>query len=196
MPYLITHLERKPGFVVRKVGEAYMVVPTGARMKEYKGVISINETGAFLFDRIKERTSHVELAKLLVEEYGITPPEAMQAVHMFVEQCSFAGLLVTEIVDRPDTTQTYIMDERTAEAIQKQLHEEAVIAQGQALLDGSEPLPEIQLVNVTKKMEEARKAAQEQEAEAAGAAQGEETTDKESEPKSEPEPDEKAQESV
>ena len=39
----------RKGYILRKVGEAYMVMPTGPRMKEYRGMITLNETGAFLF---------------------------------------------------------------------------------------------------------------------------------------------------
>ena len=38
----------KEGFVVRKIGKQYMAVPVGGRTRDFAGVITLNETGAFL----------------------------------------------------------------------------------------------------------------------------------------------------
>ncbi|MDR2505141.1 MAG: PqqD family protein [Oscillospiraceae bacterium] len=112
MAYKLTYLERRSGFVVRKVGEAHMVVPTGARMKEYRGMITINETGAFLFEQIKTRRSTQELVDALIAEYGIDDKTALEAIESFVDQCSFANLLVSEEVEElPIDKQMYIRDD-------------------------------------------------------------------------------------
>jgi hypothetical protein len=110
-------LERKPGFVVRKVGDAYMVVPTGPRMKEYRGMITINETGAFLFDQIKTRRSAAELIEALRKEYEIDEDTAFEAISAFVDQCSFAQLLVSETVDELDPTMPYFVPDAIAEEV-------------------------------------------------------------------------------
>lgn len=117
MSYTLTYLERRTGFVTRKVGDAYMVVPTGTRMKEYKGMITVNETGAFLFDQVKERRSAQELVDALKKEYEIDDETAFEAVSAFVDQCSFANLLVSEEVDDIDPTMEYFIPDEVAEKI-------------------------------------------------------------------------------
>lgn len=86
-------LALKPGYILRKVGKAYMVMPTGPRMKEYQGMITLNETGAFLFQEMqKPEPSPQKLIDACIAEYGATEEEAKQAVDMFVSQCADCGL--------------------------------------------------------------------------------------------------------
>ncbi len=87
----------KPGFILRKVGEAYMVMPTGPRMKEYKGMITLNETGADLFKASQaENPSKRSLMDALIAKYGVDEKEAEEAVDSFVQQCARAGLFEME----------------------------------------------------------------------------------------------------
>lgn len=82
-----------PGFMLRKVGQAYMVMPTGPRMKEYEGVITLNETGAFLFkESQKPEPTKQKLIDACKAEYGATDEEALKAVDAFVIQCAECGI--------------------------------------------------------------------------------------------------------
>lgn len=120
VPYQIIHLLRKPGFVVRKVGDARMVIPTGPRMKEYQGVITINETGAFLFDLIKEEKTNKEMMDALMAEYEIDQETAYEALSAFVHQCNAAGLLVVDEVDKLPEGKSYLMTEETVEYMKQE----------------------------------------------------------------------------
>ncbi|MCL1795857.1 MAG: PqqD family protein [Clostridia bacterium] len=95
----IVRIGVRPGFMLRKVGQAYMVMPTGPRMKEYEGMITLNETGAFLFkESQKPDVSKEKLIAACIEEYGATEEEAKQSVDMFVLQCGQCGLFETRKV--------------------------------------------------------------------------------------------------
>jgi len=120
MAYEIIHLHRKEGFVVRKVGDARMVIPTGPRMKEYKGVITINETGAFLFDLVKEPRTLKQAMDALIAEYGIDENTAYDAVAAFAHQCNEAKLLVVEEVERLPEGRSFMMSEETLEAMKQE----------------------------------------------------------------------------
>lgn len=92
----------KPGYVLRKVGEAYMVMPTGPRMKDYKGMITLNETGAVLFKASQQPNPDFDtLMQALRDEYGVEDDEARVAVNSFVRQCANAGLFEVEIQEVP-----------------------------------------------------------------------------------------------
>jgi len=89
----------RPGFMLRKVGQAYMVMPTGPLMKEYEGMITLNETGAFLFkESQKPDPSKQSLMEACMQEYGATEEEAAQAVDMFVMQCGQCGIFEKKTV--------------------------------------------------------------------------------------------------
>lgn len=87
-------IELVSGYILRKVGQAYMVMPTGPRMKDYQGMITLNETGAFLFKEMQkpERTEE-NLAEACMQEYGATKEEADKAVELFIQQCGECGLM-------------------------------------------------------------------------------------------------------
>jgi hypothetical protein len=88
----------KPGYVLRKVGQAFMVMPAGPRMKEYQGMITLNETGAFLFKEAqKEAPTKEKFIEACIAEYAATPEEAEQAADAFILQCVECGLMESEI---------------------------------------------------------------------------------------------------
>ena len=77
------------GYLLRKVGDAYMVMPTGPRMKEYRGMITLNETGAFLFKEAqKPDASRRSLIDAAMAEYKVGEPEAAENVDSFIQQCA------------------------------------------------------------------------------------------------------------
>jgi hypothetical protein len=88
-------------------------------MKEYKGVITVNETAAFLFDKVDEERSTKYLMDALKEEYGIDDETAFGAISAFVDQCGFAGLLESETVEELDLTQNYFMSDQVVEELRQ-----------------------------------------------------------------------------
>lgn len=83
----------KPGYVLRKVGQAYMVMPTGPRMKDYEGMITLNETGAFLYkESEKPEATRDKLVEASMKEYNVDEEEAGKAVDSFITQCAGCGL--------------------------------------------------------------------------------------------------------
>ncbi|MDR0898151.1 MAG: PqqD family protein [Oscillospiraceae bacterium] len=95
-------VQLKPGFVLRKVGQAYMVMPTGPRMKDYQGMITLNEEGAFLYREMeKPEPSREKLVEACKKQYDATDEEANKAIDMFVQQCADCGLfpVITRFYD-------------------------------------------------------------------------------------------------
>ena len=84
----------KSGFVMRKVGSGYAAVPVHERAKTFNGMIRLNETGAFLFERLASDTTTDELAGMLAAEYGIGLDEAEADVRAFLETMDENGFLV------------------------------------------------------------------------------------------------------
>jgi len=100
------------GYVLRKVGQAYMVMPTGPRMKDYQGMITLNETGAFLYKELeKPDPTEEKMIEACKAEYGATDEEAKEAVAVFVQQCAQCGLLAYEEV---------IVDKETGEPVSQE----------------------------------------------------------------------------
>ncbi len=86
----------KDGFVVRKIANQYMAVPVGERTQELHGMIGLNETGAFLWELLKEEQTEESLAGRLCEEYEVTPEQALESVRQFAEKLQSEGVLADE----------------------------------------------------------------------------------------------------
>lgn len=134
MAYNIFRLVRKPGFVVRKVGEAFMVVPVGPRMKDYKGVITINKTGAFIFELMKEEKPFNVLVKAVMDEYEIEEETAKTAVTAFIYQCQDGGLLESQTVEEVPEGE-YMMSPELSEQINEESREKMKAAYEQAMAE-------------------------------------------------------------
>ncbi len=86
----------KSGFMLRKVGGQNVVVAVGAASREFNGIIKLNETGAFLWELLKEERSAEELTAALLAEYDITREIAAADVKTFIEKLEGAELLARD----------------------------------------------------------------------------------------------------
>ena len=74
----------KEGFILREVAGDTIVMPGGDI--ELNGMITLNETGAFLWKLLETETTEEELARAIVKEYSVDEETAAAAVHNFVEK--------------------------------------------------------------------------------------------------------------
>ncbi len=75
----------KAGFIVRKIIDDYIVVPTGDNIVDFAVAVSLNESGAFLWDILKEETEEAALVQALMQEFeGVDEETAKADVSEFV----------------------------------------------------------------------------------------------------------------
>ena len=74
----------KDGFVLRTVAGSNVVVPTGDRALDFNGVITLNNSGMFLWKLLETETDETALADALMEEYKIDEALARESVSEFV----------------------------------------------------------------------------------------------------------------
>ena len=84
----------KNGFVLEEVGGTYLAVAVGDRADEFKVLIKLNSTGAFLWRIASERDVTLdELVLELVGNYEVSNEIAERDVNNFVKILSDGGLL-------------------------------------------------------------------------------------------------------
>ena len=83
----------KQGFILREVAGNYIVVAVGSAVKEFNGVINLNETGAYLWKKLQDGADEEGLVKALLEEYEVEEELARKDVKAFVEKLQGAKLL-------------------------------------------------------------------------------------------------------
>ncbi len=75
----------KKGFVIRKVGDAHVVVPVGELSKTFHGMINLNETGAFLWKFFTSEHTVDEAVAALCAEYEVDEERARIDAEKFAE---------------------------------------------------------------------------------------------------------------
>lgn len=83
----------KNGFILRQVADNYLVVAVGDAVKDFNGIINLNETGAFLWKILESGATEEELVKKLTEEYDVDEETAKKDVGKFVAKLAEANLL-------------------------------------------------------------------------------------------------------
>ena len=83
----------KSGFIVRSVGGNRMVVATGERSKQFGGMIRLNDSGSFLWERLLGDTDKQALVTALLEEYDVDAAVAEADVDLFLNTLREAGVL-------------------------------------------------------------------------------------------------------
>lgn len=78
-------MKLKEGFVFRKIAGDNVVVPIGQQITQFNGLIKLNESGAFLWNVLKEGSSKEELVDKLQEEYDIDRDLAENDVESFIK---------------------------------------------------------------------------------------------------------------
>lgn len=76
----------KDGFILRNVAGNNVVVPIGQATIDFNGMISLNDTGAFIFEQMLNEITRDELLQAVVNEYGIDEKLAQKDVDAFIEK--------------------------------------------------------------------------------------------------------------
>jgi len=74
----------KEGFILKSVADSFVVVPTGANIVDFSAMITLNETGAFLWETLKNDVTEEELTSALMSEYEVDKETADEDVAEFV----------------------------------------------------------------------------------------------------------------
>lgn len=83
----------KEDFVLRKVADSYVVVPVNKLTLDFNGIITLNETGAVLFEKMQKGTSREELIENLLAEYDVSREKAAADVDKFIQKAKDADVL-------------------------------------------------------------------------------------------------------
>ena len=72
-------------YILREIAGDYIIVPVGAAALEFNGMITVNETGAFLWEKLREGTTREELLHARLEEYEVSEKEAEADIQEFLQ---------------------------------------------------------------------------------------------------------------
>lgn len=83
----------KEGFVLKTVGDNHIVVPVGAQTVDFRSMITLNETGAFLWKMLENGCEEADLQKELLAEYAVEADLAQRDIAAFIAKLTENNLL-------------------------------------------------------------------------------------------------------
>lgn len=83
----------KSGYLLREVAGNYIIVAIGEEAVNFDGMITLNETGAFLWKKLEEGIDTSELLNALTAEYDVDTELASKDINSFIEKLQKADLL-------------------------------------------------------------------------------------------------------
>lgn len=75
----------KNGFMLREIAGQSVVVPLGARVVEFNGIMTLSESGALLWRSLEKDATIEEMVDALLAEYEVDRETAARDVEDFVE---------------------------------------------------------------------------------------------------------------
>ncbi|MBQ7423474.1 MAG: PqqD family protein [Prevotella sp.] len=88
-------MKTKKGFKIRTICGEHVVVAEGIENIDFSKIISMNETSAYLWEKVQGEKTFTEdsLTALLLEEYEVDEETAKKDVHALVAQWLEAGII-------------------------------------------------------------------------------------------------------
>lgn len=83
----------KDGYIMRNVAGNYIVVPVGEKAVDFNGLITTNETGAFIWNLLAEGTTQESIVNEMLKEYEVESSVAETDVQNFIDKLKKADLL-------------------------------------------------------------------------------------------------------
>lgn len=81
------------GFVLKNIADTFVVVPLGSNSVSFRSIISLNETGAFLWGLLENDKTEDELIAALLSEYDVDEQTARDDTKAFINALNEANLL-------------------------------------------------------------------------------------------------------
>lgn len=85
-------MKLKDDFILRNIAGQTVVLPSGGDL-DLNMMITLNETGAFLWERMQQETDEAALVAALLAEYDVDEARASAAVTAFVQKLEANGFL-------------------------------------------------------------------------------------------------------
>lgn len=86
-------MKTKKRFMLRQTAGRNIVVAVGQASEEFNGLITLNETGAFLWKMLQAGTTYEDMLKALLDEYDVSEADAKAGMDAFLKSVRDAELI-------------------------------------------------------------------------------------------------------
>ena len=86
-------MKLKENLVLRQVADTWTVLPLGKDIINFDGMLTLNDTGAMLWQVLETGADKEELVKALTKEYDVSEQQALTDIEEFIDKLNLAGCL-------------------------------------------------------------------------------------------------------
>lgn len=83
----------KDGFITRKIGDKIVAITVGKHTEEFNGMITLNDTGHFIWKCLENDTDKESIANEVIKEYDISTADAMTEIDKFIAELEKNNIL-------------------------------------------------------------------------------------------------------
>lgn len=84
----------KKNFVLRRITEAWVILPLAEETVNFAGMLNLNETGAMLWKLLEKGADRDTLVQALTSEYAVSTEQAQEDVEEYLNKLFKAGVLL------------------------------------------------------------------------------------------------------
>lgn len=88
-----TVYQPNPGFIIREIAGEALLVPVGEQTRILNGMVTLSQTGAFLWKAMDGRRDVKTLAQLLADECDVSVDDILDDVTAFLNKAEKNGLI-------------------------------------------------------------------------------------------------------
>lgn len=86
-------MKRIKEYIKRNIAGEIVLVPAGQTAEDFNGMITLTESGDFIWEHLEEARDFNHLVELILEEYDIDKETAAQDASAFLIQLLQAGMI-------------------------------------------------------------------------------------------------------
>lgn len=83
----------KDGFLLREVAGNYVVIAVGDDAMNFNSIITVNEIGAYIWNKINEGKNEEAIADDIIGEYSVDRDTALKDIGDFINQLREAAII-------------------------------------------------------------------------------------------------------
>ena len=83
-------------FILRVIAGDHILIPVGEAATSVKGLIALSESGALIYNKLKDGGSKEDLVAALTAEYAVSEAEALRDTDAFLDQMRQLQILVED----------------------------------------------------------------------------------------------------
>ena len=87
-------MRRDPNFLQQDVAGTKVIVPVGPAVTEFPGMITVNDTGAYLWELLETEQTVDTLVAALLEKYEVAQEQAKADVEAFLAKLQPTGAII------------------------------------------------------------------------------------------------------